>query len=282
MGLDYMGNIAEESVSHNFKVDTISPIVKSIKSSEEAEYNGITYIKKRSDIIAEIQEKGSGLNLKNFWIKVNGKEKKADNCIKKGDIWNCLWTNSVLSGAQSSSIKVSILSKSEDDAGNSVDLDNSVLSETFAVDSKDPLLVGEIEITNLNNRTYVQDEIVSGDTLHIKAVLMDKTPVTASADLLSLGLGEDEKATCTQNATRWICEWITSGISPKAVNNILKFKFTDLVGNEAKKDINVKILGISVEENPNYWEISNIGKMPLAIDRQTTELINHQSNYSCS
>ena len=212
-------------------------------------------------------------------MKVDWKEIKASNCTEKGGVWNCLWTNSILSGAQSSSIKVSILSKSEDDAGNSVDLDNSVLSETFVVDNQNPILVGEIEITNLNNRTYVQDEIVSGDVLHIKAVLKDKTPVTASADLSSLGLGEDEKVTCTQNGTRWICEWTTSAISPKAVNNILKFKFTDLVGNEAKKDINVKILGISVEENPNYWKVSNIGKMPLAIDRQTTELINHKTYY---
>ncbi len=276
---DAVGNTAEESVSYDFKVDTISPIVKSIKSSGEVEYDGIKYIKKGSDIIAEIQEKESGLNLKKFWMKVSGKEIRANSCTKSGEVWNCFWNNLIFNEAQGSSIRVFILPNSEDDAGNDVDLDKSVLSETFAVDSKNPILVGEIEITNLNNRTYVQDEIVSGDILHIKAVLTDKTPVTASADLLSLGLGKDEKATCTQNGTKWICEWTTSEIAPKSINNILKFKFTDLVGNEAKKNLNIKILGISVEENPNYWEISNIEKMPLAIDRQTTELINHQTYY---
>ncbi len=48
------------------------------------------------------------------------------------------------------------------------------------------------------------------------------------------------------------------------------------MGNKAEKNMDIKVLGISDEENPNYWKIGSIEKMPLAIDRQTTELINQK------
>ena len=101
-----------------------------------------------------------------------------------------------------------------------------------------------------------------GDKLHIKAILSERTSVTASADFSGIGLGSDESTECTKNESNWVCEWTTNKIAPKSTNVELKFKFTDFVGNEAEKKVNIKVLGISDEENPNYWKISSIEKMP--------------------
>jgi len=272
---DAVGNSAKQSLSHEFKLDKTSPVVKSIKNTI-GEYDNIKYAGKNNEIIVEIQEKDSGFNLNKLWLLVESKKIQADSCAKSGENWKCSFNNIAFGASDGSSVKVIVSPNSEDDAGNSVDLDNSVLSETFILDTKAPVLIGEIEIKPLaKNDSYIQD-IVSGDKLHIKAVLKDKTPVTASMDLSAIGLGKDEKALCTKNETNWICEFETMPVASGPLEGILKFKFIDFVGNKAEKNMDIKVLGISDEENPDYWKISNIEKMPLAIDRQTTELINQK------
>ncbi|MBU3941526.1 MAG: hypothetical protein KKF74_01290, partial [Nanoarchaeota archaeon] len=272
---DAVGNNAKQTLSHEFKLDKTGPVVKSIKNTI-GEYDNIKYAGKNNEITVEVEEKDSGFNLKKIWLLVDGEKIKANNCIESSGNWKCSFDKISFSAADGSSVNLFVSPNSEDDAGNSVDLDNSVLSETFVIDSKAPLLIRDIEIMPLNNRTYGQDEIVSGDKLYIKAVLKDKTTVTASADLSAIGLGKDEKALCTKNETKWICEWTTTEVASGPIKGVLKFKFSDLVENEVEKSVNVEVLGLDNEENPNYWMVGSLEKMPLAIDRQTTELINQK------
>jgi len=272
---DAVGNSAKATVSSKFKVDKTSPVIKSIKN-EKGEYDNIKYVGKNNEITVEIDEKDSGFNLKKIWLLVEGEKIQADNCIKSSGDWKCSFDKISFSATDGSSVNVFVSPNSEDDAGNSVDLDNSMFSETFVIDSKAPILIEDIEIKPLNNRTYSQDEIVSGDKLYIKAVLKDKTSVTANLDLSAIGLGKDEKASCTKNETKWVCEWTTTEVASGPIKGILKFKFSDLVENKAEKSVNIEILGVDNEENPNYWRVGSLEKMPLAIDRQTTELINQK------
>ena len=273
---DGVGNFDEKSLSHTFKFDNKAPVVKSIKNVN-GEYDNIKYVGKNNELVAEIEEKDSGFNLKKIWVLVEGEKIQADSCSESSGDWKCSFGNIGFSAADGSSVTIFISPNSEDDAGNSIDTDNGVLSETFILDSKAPVLIEEIEIKSLTNRTYSQDDILSGDKLHIKAVLKDKTSVTASADLSAIGLGKDEKTTCTKNETNWVCEWTTTEVASGPLEGVLKFKFIDFVENKAEKNINIKVLGVSDEENPNYWKIDSMEKMPLAIDRQTTELINQKT-----
>jgi len=276
---DYIGNTAEESVSYDFKVDNIAPIVKSLKNSN-GEYNNINYIGKNNELIAEIEEKDSGFNLKKVWLLVEDEKIQADRCDKNSGNWKCYWKNVKFNAADGSSITIFISPNSEDDAGNNIDVNKGIISEKFNLDIKAPALISNIEIKNLDiNRSYIQEDILLGDKLHIKAILSERTSVTASADFSGIGLGSDVSTQCTKNESNWVCEWTTNEIAPKSTNVELKFKFTDLVGNEAEKKVNIKVLGVSDEENPNHWKISSIEKMPLAIDRQTTELINQKTYY---
>ncbi|MBU4493010.1 MAG: hypothetical protein KKA61_01445 [Nanoarchaeota archaeon] len=273
---DGVGNSVEKSLSHTFKFDNKAPVVKSMKNAK-GEYDNIKYVGKNNELVAEIEEKDSGFNLKKIWLLVGGEKIQADSCSESSGDWKCSFDNIGFNVADGSSVKVFISPNSEDDAGNSIDPDNSVLSETFILDSKAPVLIEEIEIKSLTNRTYSQDDILSGDKLHIKAVLKDKTSLTASADLSAIGLGKDEKTSCTKNETNWVCEWTTTEVASGPLEGVLKFKFIDFVENKAEKNINIKVLGVSDEENPNYWKIDSMEKMPLAIDRQTTELINQKT-----
>jgi len=273
--VDAVGNSAKQSLSYEFKLDKTSPVVKSIKNAV-GEYDNIKYAGKNNQIIVEVQEKDSGFNLKKLWILAEGKKIQADSCAKSGESWKCNFDNIGFGAADGASAKIVISPNSEDDAGNSIDLGNSILSETFVLDTKAPVLVGEIEVRALNkNDSYTQD-IVSGDKLHIKAVVKDKTPVSLSLDLSAIGLGKDEKTSCTKNETSWICEFETGSVASGPIEGILRFRFVDFVGNKAEKNIDIKILGVSDEENPDYWKIHSIEKMPLAIDRQTTELISQK------
>ncbi len=276
---DYIGNTAEESLSYDFKVDNTAPVVKSLKNSD-GKYNNIKYIGKNNEFIAEIEEKDSGFNLKKIWLLVEGEKIQADGCSESGGDWKCKFDNIGFNAADGSLITIFISPSSEDDAGNNVDINNGIISEEFKLDIKAPVLTRDIEIKILNiNRSYSQDDILLGDKLHIKAILSERTSITASADLSGIGLGSDESTQCTKNESNWVCEWTTNKIAPKSTNVELKFKFTDFVGNEAEKKVNIKVLGISDEENPNYWKVSSIEKMPEAIDRQTTELINQKTYY---
>jgi len=272
---DAVGNSAKQTLSHEFKFDNTAPVVKSIENAI-GEYGSIKYAGKNNEIVVEVEEKDSGFSLKKIWLLANGEKIQADNCVQSSGNWKCSFNNIGFSAADGPSVNLFVSLNSEDDSGNSIDIDNSVTSETFIIDSKAPLLIGDIEIMPLNSRTYSQDEIVSEDKLYIKAVLKDITTVTASADLSAIGLGKDEKALCAKNETVWVCEWTTIGVASGPIEGVLKFKFSDFVENEVKKGVNIEVLGVDNEENPNYWRVISLDKMPLAIDRQTTELINQK------
>ena len=272
---DGVGNSIEKSLSHTFKFDNIGPIVKSIKN-DKVDSEGVKYLGKNNNIILEIEEKDSGLNLGNIWIKIGSSEIKANECNKDGSNWLCLFNDVKVNSADGSSVTVSVSSDSEDDAGNVFNLSNSVSSETFVMDAKSPSLVGDIEIKTLGNRSYSTDEFVSGDKLNIKATINEKTNVNAFADLSAIGLGKTEQASCTQEQDNWVCEWNTAEIASGPIRGTLYFNFTDIVGNNAQKSVDIEVLGVDNEENPNYWYVANVEKMPIAIDRQTTELINQK------
>ncbi len=135
---DAVGNNAKQTVSHEFKIDKTSPIVKSIKNAK-GEYDNIKYAGKNNEIVAEIEEKDSGFNLKKVWILASGEKIQADSCTKDSGDWKCSFDNIGFSAVDGSSVKVFISPNSEDDAGNSIDLDNSVLSEIFILDTKAPV-----------------------------------------------------------------------------------------------------------------------------------------------
>ncbi|MEA3421560.1 MAG: hypothetical protein U9Q97_07790, partial [Acidobacteriota bacterium] len=271
---DGVGNSVEKSLSHTFKFDNKGPVVKSIANGIDDK--GVKYLGKSNNIILEIEEKDSGLNLGNVWIKIGSRKIKAGECNKDGSNWLCLFNGVIINSADGSSVTVSVKSDSEDDSGNAFDLSSGVSSETFIVDSKVPVLLGDIEIKAAGNRSYSQDEFVSKDRLEIKATLKDKTKVSAFADLSAIGLGKTEQASCTQEDNKWICEWKTSEIASGPINGKLYFNFSDLVGNNAEKSVDIEVLGLDDEENPNYWFVKSVEKMPIAIDRQTTELINQK------
>ncbi len=273
---DGVGNSAEKSASHTFKFDNTEPVVKSIKNNK-VDSEGVKYLGKNNNIILEIEEKDSGLNLGNTWIRIGSSKIKADDCVEDGSTWECSFNDiNIQNNADGASSTVSVSPDSEDDVGNAFDLSSGISSETFVVDTKAPLLVGDIEIKNLENRSYSQNEFVSRDKLQIKAILKEKTKVSAFADLSAIGLGKTEQASCTQEENNWVCEWNTAEIGSGPINGKLYFTFTDFVGNNAEKSVDISVLGLDDEENPDYWFVKSVEKMPIAIDRQTTELINQK------
>ncbi len=275
---DAVGNNAEKTVSHTFKFDKTGPVVKSISNIiEEGE---IKYLGKNNNLVLEIEEKDSGLNLENVWIRIGSSNIKTDECVQEGSSWNCYFNDVSVNSADGSSVVVSVSPDSKDDVGNKFDLSKGISSETFVMDSNAPLLIGEIEITKIGNHSYSDmyetDEFASGDKLNIKATLNEKSKLTAKADLSAIGFGKAEQGSCSQQENNWVCEWNIGPIASGPIKGNLNFEFTDIVGNTAEKTVPINVLGVYDEEKPDFWYVEKIEKMPKAIDRQTTELITHK------
>jgi hypothetical protein len=269
---DGVGNTDEETVSYTFDFDNAGPVVESISNGMD---EGIKYLGKKNNFVLEIEEEDSGLSLGNVWIKIGNNKIKADECVKNSK-WKCYFNDVKLNSAHGSSVAVSVSSDSTDDVGNNFDLDNGVSSETFVMDAKPPSLVGDIELNTVENKSYPIEEFVSGDRLNIKAVLNEETELNAFADLSSLGLGNAEQGSCAKEDNNWVCEWNTGAIASGPIEGTLYFNFTDNVGNSAREAVEISVLGVDNEENPDYWYVGSIEKMPEAVDRQTTELISHK------
>ncbi|MDD5086205.1 MAG: hypothetical protein PHV16_00465 [Candidatus Nanoarchaeia archaeon] len=269
---DSVGNSAEKTVTHAFKFDKNSPVVKSISNEEGTG----EIISKNTNLVSNVEEKESGLSLENVWVNIGNNKLKADKCVQEGDSWNCYFNDLVLNAADGSPVVVSVSPDSKDDIGNKFDLTKGVSSETFVIDSKAPYLLSRIEIKRIDNQTYPVEDFVSGDRLNIKAALNERTDLTASADLSAIGFGEEEKGSCSKEGEYWICEWNTAPIPSGPIKGNLNFKFSDVVGNSLTESVPINVIGLDYEENPDYWYVERIDKSPNAIDRQTAALITHK------
>jgi hypothetical protein len=168
------------------------------------------------------------------------------------------------------------------------------ITGSFRVDIGEPVVldVNITAISEIGKTSYV----ASGDALEVHAYIEDFTPVTAEANFTNImpELVSVETVECTEfestteeltdyviglredrNKRVWDCRWDIGPIvevsaeDAEAIETSIGFIFTDIVGNSAEHEEDIKIFG---KENVtgDYWKTVWVGQSPSeGIDRFT-------------
>ncbi|MFH1317353.1 MAG: hypothetical protein ABII01_07570 [Candidatus Woesearchaeota archaeon] len=259
---DELGNNAKSDFTHHIDIDGTGPMITSITTDNDP------YVRDGSTITVNLVEDGIGLNDGNVYLDLRSLGLgvvKADSCSST----SCTFTgiNPIIEGDS----YISVASNSADDLGNKV---TGNLTRLITVDRSPPTVVN-VSVTFIAGENPLIDGLpTTGASMEISATVREKSSLSAVADLSSFITDESAvDGSCAQSGNDWFCSWSTSAIdrSGPYTKNI-RLTFTDNLGNNITVNHPVKVLGLSDEENPNYWN-SNVVCSPSLVDREVTPYV---------
>ncbi|MBW2978207.1 hypothetical protein KY331_05145 [Candidatus Woesearchaeota archaeon] len=298
---DDFGNVQEATVVVSFTVDTTAPEILSVATRNP--WNAISYLGDMpKDIVATILDAGAGMEGRQALIDLSevdaayaGQYFQANRCEKIGANWECIW-NDVKSSKTHSTRGNFYIIKMYDDAGNeatgvkqgSVYIDRKApeaqeLSEEqiLAVTGYETVPRGRKYYADITPITEIPTKVLSsGDDMVVSVQVQDQSEIKAFADFSrimgSFGYEETPGSCTTIDNTNWNCTWAVGPIGSGYLREDVAFTFVDSSGNNQTVKQVFEVFAKSYEENPDYWRGSLVSTMPLALDRSTTALINHQ------
>ncbi|MFT4304939.1 MAG: hypothetical protein ACMXX8_02510, partial [Candidatus Woesearchaeota archaeon] len=279
--VDTKQNTASSTLSSNLVLDNNKPNVMSIKT--DAHYNDQSYVKNGINVFEVIiNEQNSGISKENVKLNLGnlnlGQNLEADECIKEGNDWRCIWEREFnVNNGQTYTI---YLSGCKD---NALNLCEGISQSNLLADNALP----EIEnieiyaIGDLGPRTYFQ----SNDIINVKAYINRKgSPLkSAVADFSDLFSGTNDlvQGNCNPlDDQRYLCEWETERIKAGYYIARLNFKFTDVALNVNEIEKSIAVYGISTNVPDNFnIEVNQRDIIPGAINRLVASLLNNPPGY---
>jgi hypothetical protein len=236
-----------------------------------------------------VNEAESGLDYSNIFLdlsRFNTKYSSANTVYRIGECkpgWVCEgWFEAEFAASDQTgdTFPISVTARSQDDAG------NPAAGETrasFVVDKDAPSIEEKNmtikAITDLGEASYYQ----SGDKLWISANISDYTPVTAVADFSAImGIAGSEEGNCDYDeiTQKSVCEWEVGPILNGYKKALIKFNFTDFVGNTKNVAKQIEILATGNEAS-SLWRIPGSRTVASSnlVDRRTALLMNEYPVY---
>ncbi len=306
--IDEKGNAAEKSLSSSFVVDSSAPSIKFFGTIRQ--FEGKSYLKKgENKIILKVEDQGAGIskegiraNLAGFGLS-NLAEPTA--CEEKAGILECYWD---VDEDINEGVLTFGLSRFKDNVGN----EGLAPESEFVVDNTGPK-VEEMEVfgvSEVGDKDYFQ----SNDKLKLVLRVSESSGLRVLVNVQDLLLDAENKypanefidedgwviftdKDCTRAEGRWECELETDSIKSgpesgleadiliqdTAGNNAVSWPLSEDEPKNVKRfrssdegaTITIDLLGLTTEENPDFWEVRKIvpaGGAGAFIDLDTTQL----------
>lgn len=306
---DDFGNTAERTLSKSFTRDIVEPQIRFLGT--ERIFEDKSYVKKSGThrIILKAQDDGSGLSKENIRLNLlafgQSSSEVPTECEQDSELLTCFWD--VTHSFSSSGVARIGLSKFEDNAGNQGDLPEI---ELF-IDDAGPIVenlevfgvsdVGDKDYFQSNDRLKIQLTAVEVTGLEIllkvNDIVMDaetKFPETESTRDLNPRDGWQifNQDSCQKVEEKWECEVVTDPIKSGPESSVdLNIRIRDTAGNDASSwpetarnaqrfngrsndeaEYVFDLLGLTEEENPDYWEVDKVKTLIDFVDLDTTFL----------
>ena len=306
--IDAKGNVAEKSLSSTFVVDNSAPVIKFFGTIKQ--FEGKSYLKNNENkIILRAEDQGAGVskdgiraNLVSFGLS-NLAEPTA--CQETAGVLECYWN---IDEKINEGVVTFGLSRFEDNVGN----EGSAPESQLIVDNTGPK-VESIEVfgvSEVGDKNYFQ----SNDKLKIVLRTSESSGLRVLVNVQDLLLDAENKypandfidedgwviftdEDCKRVEGHWQCtletDTIKSGpesavevpirVQDTAGNDAVSWPLSENEPKNAKKfksskeqaSISLDLLGLSTEENPDFWEVRKVvpaGGANAFIDLDTTQL----------
>ena len=279
---DTSGNVADVSIPVSIRVDNNAPIVSSLVAKQCAGVN--TLGSGVNTITATIQESESGIVGKKVYLDLSSLDSAysrvfPNSCAQSGSSWKCTWGPFAASSsvAHGSNIPISIVSPSQDDAGNFF-----AYSTNLFYDSENPVVIGSSlrAASNVAFGNEITNFPTTGGTVQISLFVKDNTPVTISADLSGISPIQRKNATCSTVAGNQTC--VLSEIGPLfgPQDTTIPITVTDCVGNSETINLPISISNLDTQSLDYFtYSVSQTGP---AIDKQVLSVIPQKAYFPLS
>ena len=309
---DEFGNQAEESVTKNFVKDVSAPTADFFGTRRL--FAGRSYVKSgENEVILQAQDQGADLSIAgiraNLGALGGGQFDVPDKCEATESTFNCVWETSKT--FSSDGIVRIGLSKFQDRVGNQGEAGEVEL----VVDTAGPkvLNMSVFGVSDIGDKRYFQ----SNDQLKLDFFVSESSGLTILANLdgvvmdaknmyteskLTLGLGDGWRAFTEQDCEQvsesvWHCVIETEDLKSGPADDVrLELRVRDTAGNEAtawpeavenaefggetsQGVVIFDLLGLSLEDNPDYWEVDKVKSQVPFVDLDTTELTSARVAY---
>ena len=305
--VDQYGNNAEKTISRSFTKDSIAPEV--VFFGSEHTYQGISYLRKGDNrLLLSVKEQGAGMRTAGVAVNLEavggGKaDLPSKDCVQGATTFDCYWDFKYSGSGGEISLGLSTL---VDNAGN----EGKKEGVLFKVDDTGPT-VRKIELAGVADGIE-HDYLQSGDTLRLKLTAVESSGLAVLVNLNGIVMDAETKypaggytrelgngwkqftdENCKRNAAQeWDCVFETDPIRSGFVSSaLLEIRVLDTAGNNAQKGkwekepknvksglegkYRVDILGLAMEDKPDYWEVASVlpvGGASSFIDLDTTKL----------
>jgi hypothetical protein len=309
VAVDEYENTVEETLNTDLVEDTSAPEISYFGT--ERQFEGKSYVKMKgvpgeNRLILKVNEQGAGMSSEDVRANMGALDASQYEpptfCNQTESTFDCYWDF----GASLSSggvLRVG-LSKFEDKVGNV-----GAMPEIEIVADNSPPKVEKMEFygtSDIGDKDYFQ----SNDKIKIKTKIAESSGVFILVNLndivmdaetkfpegpytRDLGAGWqvfDAEQLCQRNneSTGWLCEVETEAIKSGPEKNVkLEVVVTDTAGNmadawpESAKNMETKaqegtygfdLLGLSVEDSPDYWEVEKVNPKLDFVDLDATKV----------
>src|SRR3989344_3840605 len=305
---DEKGNKAEKSLSSSFVVDNSVPAIKFFGTSRQ--FEGKSHLKSGANkIILRAEDQGAGLSKAGIRANLAGfglsNFAEPTSCKETSGIMECYWD--VDQDINEGVLTVG-LSRFQDNVGN----EGLAPESEFVVDNTGPK-VESLEVYGVSeegDKNYFQ----SNDKLKLVLKVSESSGLRVLVNVQDLLLDAENKypandfidedgwaifteEDCTRAEGRWQCELETDPIKSGPESGLeIDVRVQDTAGNDAvswplpedepknfkrfrsskeEASITIDILGLTTEENPDFWEVKKVtpvGGAGAFIDLDTTPL----------
>ncbi len=291
---DEFGNIAERNLVESFTRDTSLPRIQFFGT--ERMFEGKSYVKSGNQrILLAVDEQGAGITANGIRANLDALGRSSSEaptfCNQTLSIFSCYWDTSKT--FSSDGVARIGLSKFEDNVGNEAEKPELEL----AVDTTGPKVetmeaygvsdVGDKDYFQSNDRLKIKFKALesSGLTILVNAndLIMDAETLFPENEFTrdispTTGWQVFSEQSCERaEGGAWDCEIITDPIKSGPERGVrVDIRIQDTAGNDAnswptdaknvewsavqnsKGTLTFDLLGLSLEENPDYWEVSRV------------------------
>ena len=267
---DKAGNTASETLGYEFVVDATPPRLVQIQVENGIALEGdVILVGSNMSYAAQFDEAGSGMSPEQAFMDFSGVNSnsrvKANEC--RANV--CRWLGVDSRGANGATASIGINPETTDVVGNRVDLGEAEKLK-LRLDTQAPRLKG-INMTPTTDNRLGPGEVLQEDSVSIEAILDEYSPAVYARADFSRFSNELVEGRCSKDDKDGL--WKCTINSPKLESpgkGEVTIEFYDAVNNRVtvKKEIN--LLAKNTAENPDYWVLDGIERMPEFVDRQTT------------
>ena len=309
---DFENTQTQTITKSDFILDTEAPVIEFFGTLRTFEGKNFVSTQSTNKLILRVRDVGSGINpnliAANLKSLSKGENEPPTECIQTSQVLECSWDIRKQTSLSTDVVTVG-LTQLKDNVGN-VALKPSL---ELSIDSVSPIIedlsfhglsdIGEQDYFQSNDQLKIDFTTIEGNGLDIfvdvREIILDARTKFTYGQTDEFGIYHPDKHdgfehfsqdACTRDEGRWHCSLVTQALRSGFISNAhLTLEINDNAGNlatqypsiagnvksGAKGQYQIDILGLSSEENPDYWEVApNAVKAQLPfVDLDTTNLI---------